>query len=112
MTAAPGHDDALPYREATSDAYATAAAGTFGARRLAEGVSLLTGPCPRCRAVISVHLVNDVLRRGVRRRARQAPPQPYRTVRCNCRAPHPGRPESLRGCGAYWNVLVEQRRQP
>ncbi|MFJ9643613.1 hypothetical protein [Streptomyces sp. NPDC101206] len=110
------HLDALAYAETTDDTYAAAAARTFSVQRPSKGFTLLNGPCPRCRAALSVPLVSDVLRQAgprrrrtwrirLRRTGRDAL-RPYDTVRCNCRLPHPGRPEGRRGCGAYWNLRV------
>jgi hypothetical protein len=97
--------DHKPYVEATEAGYAELAAA-FETSRPAPGTLLLTGPCPRCGAVIRVPVVDGVFRstgwfrlspRGTPSSAEHLAP-----MICTCTEEHPGRPEGRIGCGAYW----------
>ncbi|GGX04972.1 hypothetical protein GCM10010297_28160 [Streptomyces malachitofuscus] len=93
----------LPYAELSRDEYAETAARDFVPFRVSAGITLLEGPCPRCRGAMSVHLVEDIVRGGG---PTTATAEPYHTLRCGCRSAHAGRPDGRTGCGAYWNIVV------
>lgn len=94
----------LPYEEVTNEEYAVQAARTFRVERVAVGLTLLHGPCPRCTAQITSPMAKVVYRddRPEDDDAR------FHVVFCTCGHPHPGRPEERVGCGAYWGFLLEE----
>lgn len=91
-------DAPMPYEETTEDGYAEHVAKRFAVSR-AVGAIVLTGACPRCRHSME-YLLGEALKR----------PQITSTSRepmiCTCASDHPKRPEGYRGCGAYWDVIV------
>lgn len=98
-----GEPAALAFEEVTEEAYAERAA-TFDVLRTSGGV-VLTGSCPRCGDMIDFAHVERVYR-GLGRR-RRASGREVVAVACTCTAEHPGRPGNDRGCGAYWNVVID-----
>lgn len=103
-------DEPLPYDEVTDTEYAEKAAAEFTIDTAGYGTLLLRGPCPRCRAVIEVPVVDRVLRdsrsitlpwTGRRRQEDHVEP-----MICLCVDSHPGRPDGRIGCGAYWTLLI------
>jgi len=75
------------------------------------GVILLIGPCPRCgdetMTSVPVGIVSPQAR-GIAIQDSRAPTGRYTTVMvCDCGRPHPGRPLTERGCGAYWYAEIE-----
>lgn len=89
----------LPYEDATADVYAVKAAASFTVTHIAAGLRHLTGPCPRCGALIEIPVVDTVYKT-------RAGDGPIEAVVCTCAEPHPGRPEGHVGCGAYWNLIL------
>lgn len=89
-----------PWEEKSTKAYGATAAQTIPYRQQPEDEPtelIFSGPCPRCHDPFSYEwpLVNV---RGVESFGV--------TVYCQCTAEHPGRPDNVDGCGAYWNVAV------
>jgi hypothetical protein len=84
---------------------------------------LLKGTCPRCgHGVAHAESIaryraldrDDPLRPGIGsllrsaiRRAAAEPGSRDVFASCNCRVPHPGSPDGVTGCGAFWSVHVE-----
>lgn len=108
----------LPYREVTDDAYATAAARDFTITELTPGTLVLRGPCPRCRSVIDIPLVHQVVRSSrfgvnpnpsTQRAGAQS--EYVEPMMCTCEDAHPDRPDGLYGCGAYWTLTIA-RQEP
>ncbi|MCO6009798.1 hypothetical protein NE236_32985 [Actinoallomurus purpureus] len=102
-------DDAGPvvaYEEVTAAEFGVRAARTFTVEQVEPGVLLLGGPCPRCDAVISIPIFDRVFRYGGGSAGEKAPR--YETVVCTCDEPHPGRPESRVGCGAFWAIGLRE----
>lgn len=110
--------EALPYQEITDDAFAAAAARDFTVIELAPGTLVLRGPCPRCRSVIDIPLVHEIVRSS-RVVINSAPTVPHAGPRrehvepmmCTCEDAHPDRPDGLYGCGAYWTLTIV-RQEP
>ncbi len=100
--AVPGEQ--LEYRESTSEAFA-AGASRFMVLPTRDGV-VLSGPCPRCGHAMEFPHVGDVYMGTP-----AFVPDAAVNVLCTCEVLHPGCPEGLGGCGAYWNVRLE-RVQP
>ena len=112
----------LPYDEVTDHRFAQDAARDFRVVESVPGMKLLSGPCPRCAAVIEVPVVDalfggsrsfdSVLRRlrAVPGPAGSTPASRVEPMMCLCTEAHPGRPPSRTGCGAYWTLLIEQAR--
>lgn len=109
----------MPYQETTDPAFGQQAAGTFIASRAADGTTSLVGSCPRCSAGMEVVIPDEMFlanRTGLLRRmfgrtdGTTSPAESDKQVVpmiCLCPAPHPGRPQDRKGCGAYWNLTVE-----
>ncbi|MFD5517266.1 hypothetical protein [Streptomyces sp. NPDC127066] len=103
-----------PYEEITRPSFAERAA-SFQAVPTRGGV-VLKGPCPRCGDPMDFPYVDSVVRSWLRRRPRPEPPTATATEEtvvpmiCTCAVPHPGRPDDLDGCGAYWNVILRDER--
>ncbi|MFB7407293.1 hypothetical protein ACFCZ2_08945 [Streptomyces sp. NPDC056202] len=95
----------LPFRRVTEAGYADAAARAFAVDRGPGGVVRLTGPCPRCGAWISPPAVAETVR------GRDTTGPGLVTVVCDCEEPHPQRPANRTGCGAYWNLTIEEVRR-
>ncbi|GAA4205858.1 hypothetical protein [Microbispora amethystogenes] len=111
----------LPYREGTDPAFEQQAAATFSATKTADGTLSLVGPCPRCHSGMNVVVPPELflasrtglLRRLLRRSdhatfAAGAGEQKVPVV-CLCSVTHPGTPPDRRGCGAYWNLIVDDQ---
>ncbi|WP_143631415.1 hypothetical protein [Streptomyces thermovulgaris] len=93
----------VPYHETTEERYA--GEYTTGLRILSvddESV-VLSGRCPRCGCACTYLYTHRSFRRPRRGLREQRIP-----VICTCSTDHPGRPDGEEGCGAYWNVLLEQ----
>jgi hypothetical protein len=101
-----------PYREITEDRYASSAAEQFKVEEAEPGTLVLSGPCPRCGWVMEVPVVDSIFTttRGIRfwrRRPHAAAAESYvEPMVCDCDEDHPGRPEGLSGCGAYWTLTI------
>jgi hypothetical protein len=95
------------YDELTNNAFADEAARTFDVRDTTGGV-ILVGHCPRCGDPMEFPWVDDSYR-GAHSAGVAALPAPRRviTMLCTCTCPHEGRPEDGVGCGAYWNLNIE-----
>lgn len=104
-----GAAEPKPYEEITDPSFATKAAASFEVLPTHGGVTL-QGTCPRCTDPMDFPHVNRVYRLTLRRRsaaARHSGAEQNRVpMICTCTADHPGRPEGLDGCGAYWNVTL------
>jgi hypothetical protein len=96
-----------PYAEVTDDDFATVAAENFSIRETSGGV-ILVGACPRCGDPMEFPWVDDTYR-GVTETATVTAPVSRRivTMLCTCTAPHEGRPGDSFGCGAFWNLAIE-----
>ncbi len=94
----------LAFEEVTDDAFGERSA-SFEVRPTEGGV-ILHGPCPRCGDVMEFAHVERVYR-GLGRRRRHYESSSVINVACTCSGEHPGRPAGEVGCGAYWNILVE-----
>ncbi|GAA4884141.1 hypothetical protein [Kitasatospora terrestris] len=90
----------LPYQPTNDPTFATTAATTFEVDDTYEGALVVSGPCPRCGALLEVSVFESIVRS-----AGGQPSGPVLIV-CDCADQHPGRPENRRGCGAYWNVIL------
>ncbi|MFI2644448.1 hypothetical protein [Streptomyces sp. NPDC018610] len=104
----------LDYLPVTDDSFATTAAGTFTAKVVSPGTTELTGPCPRCGAIIRIPVVSGVYKSFRLPRRRHAPPASQallEPVICTCDDDHPGRPEGDVGCGAFWIFRLEPAAQ-
>ena len=101
-----------PYEEITHPSFAEQAA-SFQAVPTRGGV-VLSGPCPRCGDPMDFPHVDSVVRSGLRLRPHPVPPaataETVVPMICTCAVPHPGRPNDLDGCGAYWNVILRDER--
>jgi hypothetical protein len=110
--------DPLEYQEITKDEYAEQAARTFTVTKIARHELLLTGPCPRCAAVVQIPVVTGVYKtfRGFAAfewMKPQAVKQPVSAVReepcvCTCDEAHPNRPAGHTGCGAQWQLRLTE----
>jgi len=102
--------DLLPYEEVTTDDFARRAAKEFSATQPVPGTLVLTGPCPRCGAVIQVPVVDGVFKIILPSAGRrdQAPiaDRDDEPVICTCSESHPSRPPDKVGCGAYWLLRI------
>jgi hypothetical protein len=105
----------MPYEEITEDAFGQQAATTFDATRAADDTYSVVGRCPRCGASMEVVIPGEMflanrslLRRRPWRTDSTASPRTEEVpMSCLCSAPHPGRPQDRKGCGAYWKLIVE-----
>jgi hypothetical protein len=95
-----------PYLEVTRPEYATIAAAAFEIEEYKSGSVALRGPCPRCKAVIEIPVVSQVVRGLSRWTQAPAVAADIEPVICTCAEPHEGRPEGRVGCGAYWNFTL------
>ncbi len=103
-----------PYAEVTEEKYATVAAALFSVTRHPLGTLLLSGPCPRCSVTIAVPVVTSIFKSGgtnVSEDESSLTTKRYETIVCNCEEVHPGRPEGLSGCGAYWQLEIVEDGQ-
>jgi hypothetical protein len=109
----------MPYQETTNPAFGQQAAGKFIASRTADGTVSLLGSCPRCSASMEVVIPDEMFlanRTGLLQRMfgrtdwttspAESNEQEVPMI-CLCPAPHPGRPQDRKGCGAYWNLTIE-----
>lgn len=96
---------AIPYAEVTDDDFAKAAADNFDPRKTTGGV-ILVGPCPRCNDPMEFPWVDDTYR-GITETATLPASRRIVTMLCTCTAPHEGRPDDGIGCGAFWNLTIE-----
>ena len=94
----------LAFQEVTNDAFGEQSA-SFEVQPTEGGV-ILHGRCPRCADVMEfVHL--ERIYRGLGRRRRPRESSNVINVACTCSCEHPGRPAGEVGCGAYWNIVIE-----
>lgn len=93
----------------TTDAYSATAATAFVAQPTTGGI-VLVGPCPRCADPMQYPWVDDSYRGILPPTGLSALPANRRTAKmiCTCSAPHEGRPDGEIGCGAYWNLSLEE----
>jgi len=94
----------LPYQVITCPWYAEA---VFQVASVQLSVLLLRGVCPRCAALIDIPVLDPML--GGNRTATLEPgedelDEDVAPLLCTCREAHPGRPDGVVGCGAYWNA--------
>ncbi|MFQ6145151.1 hypothetical protein [Streptomyces sp. SID10815] len=104
MNPAPASGAAVPYLETTRREYARRYTAGLTVEAADDGVAVLHGACPRCGCAFG-YTHTDRVFRSPRRRPRPA----HVPVLCECDGEHPGRPPEEKGCGAYWNVVVERR---
>lgn len=98
----------MPYEETTDDDYGVRAARSFSATTVQPGTVELSGPCPRCGAVIHAPVVTDIYKSfRLRGRSAPAPAERIEPLICTCDHDHPGRPDDRVGCGAYWLLRFE-----
>lgn len=111
--ASPGQHAPVRYAETTDDKYSEDAAQMFEPIQVAKGTLILRGPCPRCRAVIEIPVVNSIFRssrmlsgrlRGPKAGSSQA--AYIEPMLCNCQYEHRDRPDGRSGCGAYWTLTI------
>lgn len=100
-------DPSAPYKEVTKDSYADAAAQSFTAKPTTGGIHLV-GPCPRCGHTMEIDVVDDGIYLGT-----PEPNDPDTSsllpMICTCTGTfHEGRAPDGFGCGAYWNLAIEQ----
>ncbi|MFI6348429.1 hypothetical protein [Streptomyces sp. NPDC050560] len=101
---APAPDGApVAYLETSGDDYAARYTAGLRVEGVDVGLVVLHGRCPRCGCAFSCTHTDRVFR-SPRRRG----PRAYVPVLCECGTRHPGRPADEKGCGAYWNVVVER----
>lgn len=101
----PNPHDPVPFREVSEPTYAHHVQTAFTLVESAGGAYSLRGPCPRCRGVTVALLdIRHVMRSSGSRSARTS----VEHHMCECPLEHPGRPDGIPGCGAYWNIEVEQ----
>jgi hypothetical protein len=93
----------LPFAETTAQNYAEAFSATCELTETRRGV-LLAGTCPRCHDPMD-YLVPTGVFLGAIGTPAYVRPTP---LMCTCRNPHPGRPDSDEGCGAYWTVELTE----
>jgi len=73
-------------------------------------VFLITGTCPRCQHPTAYSVPIGVITRGVSSIETQQVEVSghYDTIMvCSCGYPHPMRPATESGCGAYWRIALE-----
>ncbi|MBF6102304.1 hypothetical protein IU510_30250 [Nocardia cyriacigeorgica] len=102
----------MAYDETTDDTYPGLAAAAFDFRETTDGV-VLFGPCPRCEHAMEFPWVDKSYRvtPPTPSPPPSAPPpsdKPKIPMLCTCDAPHAGRADDGEGCGAYWNLAVEE----
>jgi len=112
--ARPGNPDPLPYREVTDEEYAVIAASQFTVEEPRSGTLILRGPCPRCHTIIDIPVVSGVFRTsrllgGKLRHRQQAVADHVEPMMCTCEEGHPGRPDDVVGCGAYWTLTLSRQ---
>jgi hypothetical protein len=103
----------LPYREMTDESYAESAARDFTVEEPKRGILILRGPCPRCRAIIDIPVVDGIFFRASLRDARmwhrrRSGADHEEPMLCTCEERHPGRPDDAVGCGAYWTLVLSR----
>ncbi|MGW5213054.1 MULTISPECIES: hypothetical protein [unclassified Streptomyces] len=101
-----GHPTAgrrVPYREMTAEPYARDFTREAQALPVDDETTVLSGSCPRCGCSFT-YTYRPRAFRGPRRgpRVREVP------VMCTCTTEHEERPVGEEGCGAYWNVRLEE----
>jgi hypothetical protein len=102
-----GDETPLEYAEVTDEVYA--AQITRFEPQAAHGGTYLRGPCPRCGDSMEFPVVESVFR-SIRPPSASAQPtvdSPVVPMMCTCLVAHPGAPQGLPGCGAYWNIRIE-----
>lgn len=122
-SAVPAPRENLAYTEITDPAYESLSAKEFTVRETRDGSALLSGPCPRCRDAMEVLVPAEVFfssRTGFLARVLKRTEQPVSAssgedlqrvpLMCRCTGGHSGRPSDRRGCGAYWNLVIEDQK--
>ncbi|MEU4827092.1 hypothetical protein AB0H37_34915 [Actinomadura sp. NPDC023710] len=102
----PLEHDPLAFAETTTPAYAAAFLAEDFAYEIVDDGVVLRGRCPRCRATVEANAFeNVVVRKGAEGGSFVQGPHPI-PVYCTCLLDHPGRPEGIEGCGAYWRITM------
>lgn len=96
----------LPYIEVTDQNYATIAAQNFSVVEVRPGTLVLSGPCPRCHAVIEIPHVEKLVRSTLPKGSTREGSEP---MICTCEGIHPDRPDGRYGCGAYWTLVIAKQ---
>lgn len=92
----------LPYQEVTNDEFAESAAN-FDFREIIGGY-LFRGICPRCRDAMEYFHVDETVRAAHKQAAREHIVE----MVCTCVVAHPGQGPDAHGCGAFWNLSLEE----
>jgi hypothetical protein len=92
------------YVEKTDGTYSQRVSETFSIVAHELGTVSISGPCPRCADEITITMVDSVVRSGSSGGATTT--STTDTFVCNCEEAHPGRPDGMRGCGAYWKSKI------
>jgi hypothetical protein len=95
----------LPYVSESGPALAQKAADSFSVKLLRSDEVLLTGTCPKCEHLMSAYGEKHFMA------TMNAPQAILVTVLCSCEEEHPGRPDKKKGCGRYWNMIVNKAKQ-
>ncbi|MFG1820833.1 hypothetical protein ACGFIF_44255 [Kribbella sp. NPDC049174] len=96
------HSSPLRYEEVTKDEFAELAA-KFEFREIIGGY-LLRGICPRCGDAMEYFHVDETVRDAQRQTAQK----PIIEMVCTCVVAHRGQGPDAHGCGAFWNLSVEE----
>lgn len=111
-TAVPEYGEPLPYREVTDEEYAAFAASQFTVEEPRPGTLILRGQCPRCHAVIDIPVVSGIFRTSSlpgRKLWHRQQADHVEPMMCTCEESHPGRPDDVVGCGAYWTLTLSRQ---
>lgn len=106
------HPDSAPTAGATSfdevtDPVLAAFADDCTVVETTTGIDLV-GWCRRCRHPMTYPYPIQVVGRGILPLRRPPTPREHvLTMVCTCTEEHAGRPPQEYGCGAYWNVTLE-----
>lgn len=92
----------VSYRETTADHYARDFIREAQALCVDDETTVLSGSCPRCGCSFTF-----TYRPRAFRSPRRGPRVREIPVMCTCTTEHEGRPADEEGCGAYWNVRLE-----
>lgn len=115
--------ETIAYAEGTDPAYEARSAQEFTVRETPDGSMLLVGPCPRCRGAMEALIPAEVFlssRTGLLARVLKRAEQHTRVAEdedvqevplmCRCTGEHAGRPSDRKGCGAHWNLVIEDQK--
>lgn len=101
----------VDYSVETHDSFAQTAAATFSLDVKGSADAELNGPCPRCEDPMSFPVHSHIFRRR-KRPARTASDNGLVPMICTCKSmTHQGRPDDAEGCGAYWNLRIDEREE-